>query len=321
MKKALTLILALALCVSLALPALAAEEETARTQDEIVEAYLAKEWQIVAARFDTEYGIVLHLQTSGIPHAGGSTLVLVTPDGEEYDLLDPVPRASMIGIKQIENLALSEDGRYLRFDHTYPVWAATGDGKVVDAAGTYYFETDLSTGETAQTGYEPLPGFADVPADAYYAEAVAWAASNSITNGKTETEFAPDDPVTRGQAVAFLRRTAGNPAASSTENNPFTDVSQGAYYFYDVFWAVEEGITVGTGDGTTFSPDDPVTYAEMLTFIARSMGVEVTGDAWQLAAAKWAVENNLFEGLSDTPDYNEPCPRSDVIYFLWRIHA
>ncbi len=46
--------------------------------------------------------------------------------------------------------------------------------------------------------------FTDVPADAYYAKAVAWAYANDITAGKSATKFAPDDPCTRGQIVTFL---------------------------------------------------------------------------------------------------------------------
>ena len=48
--------------------------------------------------------------------------------------------------------------------------------------------------------------FADVPAGSYYAKAVAWAVENGITNGMTETTFAPNATCTRGQSVTFLYR-------------------------------------------------------------------------------------------------------------------
>ena len=51
---------------------------------------------------------------------------------------------------------------------------------------------------------ENSTAFTDVSADAYYAEAVAWAAANAITSGTSETTFSPEDSCTRGQAVTFL---------------------------------------------------------------------------------------------------------------------
>ena len=320
MKKALALILALALCAGLALPALAEESENARTQDEIVASYLEADWLILLERYDTQYGTVLYMRTSGIPHAGGEMLVLVAPDGEEYNLLgDAVPRASMIGIKTIEHLELSEDGRYLHFDCSFDSREVAEPEGAVHEAATYYFEADLSTGETVRTGFVPWFAFTDVPGEAYFFEPVSWAQAEGITTGKTETEFAPYEPVTRAQAMEFLWRASGNPAIENPEN-PFTDIlPEWEYYLYAILWAVERGVTDGRTE-TGFDPGAPVTYAEMLTFIARAAGVEVTGDGWQQTAMDWAAENGLLEGLPDAPDAGEPCPRGDVVFFLWRMY-
>ena len=108
--------------------------------------------------------------------------------------------------------------------------------------------------------------FTDVPASAYYAKAVAWAVENGITTGTSDTTFSPDAPCTRGQSVTFLYR-ARKGAASASAN--FTDVPAGAYYAAPVAWAVENGITNGTGK-TTFSPDVPCTRAEIVTFLYRA---------------------------------------------------
>ena len=108
--------------------------------------------------------------------------------------------------------------------------------------------------------------FTDVPASAYYAKAVAWAVENGITTGTSDTTFSPDAPCTRGQSVTFLYR-ARKGAASASAN--FTDVPAGAYYAAPVAWAVENGITNGTGK-TTFSPDAPCTRAEIVTFLYRA---------------------------------------------------
>ena len=110
--------------------------------------------------------------------------------------------------------------------------------------------------------------FTDVPADAYYAEAVRWAVSKGITAGLTETTFGPEQTVTRGQVVAFLYRQAGSPAVGS--KNPFTDVASDAYYADAVKWAVAQKITAGTTD-TTFSPDADCTRGQIVTFLYNDM--------------------------------------------------
>ena len=110
--------------------------------------------------------------------------------------------------------------------------------------------------------------FTDVPADAYYAEAVRWAVSKGITAGLTETTFGPEQTVTRGQVVAFLYRQAGSPAVGS--KNPFTDVASDAYFADAVKWAVAQKITAGTTD-TTFSPDADCTRGQIVTFLYNDM--------------------------------------------------
>ena len=109
--------------------------------------------------------------------------------------------------------------------------------------------------------------FADVPADAYYAKAVAWAVENGITTGTTDTTFSPNASCTRAQAVTFLWRTAGSPEPE--QMSTFTDVSADAYYAKAVAWAVENGITTGTGNGK-FSPDATCTRAQIVTFLWRA---------------------------------------------------
>ena len=108
--------------------------------------------------------------------------------------------------------------------------------------------------------------FADVPASAYYAKAVAWAVENGITNGMTETAFAPDATCTRGQSVTFLYRALKGTASGSTS---FTDVPANAFYADAVNWAVASDVTNGTS-ATTFSPNTDCTRAEIVTFLYRA---------------------------------------------------
>ena len=108
--------------------------------------------------------------------------------------------------------------------------------------------------------------FADVPADAYYRNAVLWAVENGITGGTSATTFSPDAPCSRGQIVAFLWRSKQSPMVAA--ENPFMDVNAADYYHDAVLWAAENGITGGTG-ANTFSPDAPCTRAQIVTFLYR----------------------------------------------------
>lgn len=114
-----------------------------------------------------------------------------------------------------------------------------------------------------KTGTMP---FADVPKNSYYHDAVLWAVENSITNGTGETTFSPEATCTRAQIVTFLWRAEQSPAAEGS--NPFADVAASEYYAKAVQWAVENGITNGTGE-TTFSPNAGATRAHIVTFVWR----------------------------------------------------
>lgn len=109
--------------------------------------------------------------------------------------------------------------------------------------------------------------FTDVKENSYYYKPVKWALGSNITGGTSATTFSPDIPCTRGQAVAFLWRTAGKPEPESNVCD-FTDVKSDSYYYKAVLWAVEQGITGGTSS-VTFSPDDPCTRGQVVTFLYR----------------------------------------------------
>ena len=114
---------------------------------------------------------------------------------------------------------------------------------------------------------ESMSSFADVPADSYYAKAVAWAVEQGITKGTSDTTFSPNATCTRAQIVTFLWRSQKSPASDGV--NPFTDVAADAYYANAVLWAAENGITGGT-TATTFSPSSTCTRAQIVTFLYRA---------------------------------------------------
>ena len=106
-----------------------------------------------------------------------------------------------------------------------------------------------------------MSSFVDVPADAYYAKAVAWAVETGIVAGTSETTFGPDDPCTRAQIIFLLWCAAGSPEPKAMSS--FVDVPADAYYAKAVAWAVETGIVTGTSE-TTFGPDEICICAQAL---------------------------------------------------------
>ena len=113
-----------------------------------------------------------------------------------------------------------------------------------------------------------MSSFTDVPADAFYAKAVAWAVENGIASGTGESKFSPNSTCTRAQAVTFLYRASGSPAVSGKAE--FSDVSTTAFYADAVAWAAKKGITTGIGGGL-FGSDNDCTRGQIVTFLWRAM--------------------------------------------------
>ena len=113
--------------------------------------------------------------------------------------------------------------------------------------------------------------FTDVAQGTYYYEAVLWAVEKGITSGTAKDKFSPNAPCTRGQVVTFLWRAQGEP--EPTASSPFTDVSQTAFYYKAVLWAVENEITNGK-TSTTFAPADACTRGQIVTFLYRALADE-----------------------------------------------
>ena len=173
----------------------------------------------------------------------------------------------------------------------------------------------------------PSSGFVDVPASAYYADAVKWAVEKGITTGTSATTFSPEASCTRAQMVTFLWRAAGSPAPKAT-TTAFTDLDKSAYYYDAVLWAVEQGITTGTSS-TTFSPNATVTRGQTVTFLYRFAGqpavsgsssfTDVNSSDYYAAAVQWAKEQGITSGTSDTTfSPTSDCTRGQIVTFLYR---
>ena len=263
---------------------------------------------------------------------------------------------------------------------------------VVSIEGSRFESTFSKPAEPEPEPPKPVENpFSDVKKGDYFYDPVLWALNRTpqITDGTTETTFSPNDTCTRGQVVTFLWRAMGC-AEPSSLSNPFTDVKTSDYFYEAVLWAVEHGITDGTGV-TTFSPEAPCTRGHVVTFLYRTEGAaamrasafdatvyitktgekyhsanctslrrskieislseaqsrgytpcelcmrgssasksapapqtvagfrDVLTDAYYAPAVVWAVENTITNGTSDTTfSPADPCTRGQIVTFLYR---
>ena len=200
--------------------------------------------------------------------------------------------------------------------------------KLTEKNGKYTFK--MPSGKVTVKGSfveeTPVQIFKDVPVDAYYYEAVKWAAEKGITGGVGNGLFAPNQPCTRAQIVTFLWRAAGSPAPKHMSS--FADVPADAFYAKAVAWAVENGITGGTGDGK-FSPDATCTRAQSVTFLYRASGSpavsgsaafsDVAANAYYADAVKWAEKNGITGGIGGGLfGSGNDCTRAQIVTFLYR---
>ena len=237
----------------------------------------------------------------GTAKTGDTVTLTATPDkGYELDTIK----------------ALDKDGKEL---------------KLTDQGNGKYTFTMPAGKVTVKAAFEDsnLVKFDDVSKGDYCYEAVKWAVKNGITSGIGNNRFGPNDPCTRGQIVTFLWRAAGSPEPKSMSS--FSDVPADSYYAKAVAWAVEKGITSGTGDGK-FSPEDPCTRAQSVTFLYRAAGSpavigsaefsDVESDTYYAAAVAWAAKNGITSGTGGGQfGSDDECSRGHIVTFLFNAYG
>ena len=174
--------------------------------------------------------------------------------------------------------------------------------------------------------------FVDVPAGAYYYDAVLWAAEGGIVTGTDAVHFSPAASCTRAQLVTFLWRAAGSPVVNYAMN--FNDVDSGAYYAEAVRWAASEKVVEGT-TAETFAPDAAVTRAQVVTMLyrfAKAQGMDTTQGgmairefddfdavpAYALEAMDWAVNAGVLKGDNNRLLPQDNCTRAQIVTMLYR---
>ena len=251
----------------------------------------------ISLRADADGSAVVDVSTDGEPYAATVRVVLPATDGQVLTLVGPDGTAEPVKLSYTENGAAcalvpagaalrAADAEPMRFDDVKDgAWFA-GAVDYVTSRGvfrgtTHGFEPErpmsramLATvlfriaGETAPAGGT---AFGDVPAEAWYAEAVAWAYDAGIVNGRG-SGFAPGAPVTREEIAAMLYRFAahlGLDVSGSASLAEFTDGEATSAWAREAMqWAVGAGLFQGDGNGT-LNPGGESSRAEVAALSER----------------------------------------------------
>ncbi len=272
------------------------------------------------------YGTALKREKSLITVVTEDPRAKVKINGVDYTL--PVTHGLVLGDNTVDIEVIAQDGRTKQ---TYKLRISNVESyNIVGEGGNDGGSSDSGyySGGSASTENDKVSAFVDISKDSYYYEALVWAVKNGIVKGTSETTFSPEGLGTRAQVVTLLWRAAGSPLPK-TENTSFTDIGSNDYYYSAALWAVENGITKGTG-GNNFGPYNNCTRAQMVTFLWRAAGspepkdsknpfADVGNHEYYYKAVLWAAENGITNGTSATSfSPNQVCTRSQIVTFLFR---
>ena len=280
-----------------------------------------------ATLFDKDTTVYAHWTYTGSTGGGGVTTYPITVKSAKNGDVTASHKSAAKGTTI--TLTVDPDKGYV-LDTLTVLDGKDKDLKLTEKNGKFTFTMPASKVTVEGSFKEEFPDFpnpfSDIAPSDFCCDAVMWAVAKDITNGIGNYTFAPNQPCTRAQIVTFLWRAAGSPAPKSASN--FTDVPADAYYAKAVAWAVENGITGGTGDGK-FSPDATCTRAQAVTFLYRASGspavsgnaafTDVAADAYYAAAVTWAEKNGITGGIGGGLfGSDQSCTRGQIVTFLYR---
>lgn len=256
--------------------------------------------------------------------------------GEGRALVDVTKKADMSDGSTRFSTGYADDGQ----------WFTLSDDMIIDKHTTWddgvitVEPTTNSTGKIVytcmggcgRTKIEVLPmltiTFDDVSSTAYYAKAVTWAVQKGITSGTGNNKFSPNQPCTRAQIATFIWNANGKPVASSAE---FSDMPSNSVFCKAISWAVEKGLTSGTGNNR-FSPNAKCTRVQAVTFLWIAAGKpepaqmatfsDMTGNSTFDKAISWAVEKGITSGTGNNKfSPKAVCNRGQIATFLYKCKA
>lgn len=213
----------------------------------------------------------------------------------------------------------------VKADGTLLLWGSNENGELGNGTQeALTIPTPLMSGVALRSFAPPVPvaGYTDVWESDYYAKPVEWAVDNGITSGTSDRTFSPHNTCTTAQILTFLWKANGAP--KSTYTNPFTDVSEGDYYYQAALWAAENGlVSSGLLDGDSYA-----TRANTMMYLWKLAGKpeaapanfsDVSANDPYAQAVAWAVQQGITSGTGNTtfsPD--SICTRGQIMTFLYR---
>ena len=221
------------------------------------------------------------------------------------------------------------------------VYDEDGDKLDLNDKGDGKFTFQMPKGDVSiEVSFVPIEdetakaNFSDVPADAWYAEAVQYVYENGLMTGTSDTTFSPDLTTSRSMIATILWRMAGSPVVNYAMD--FADVPADQWYAEAVRWASSEGIVGGYGNGS-FGTGDPITreqFAVMLYRFAQKQGYDVSvGEntnilsytdvsavsEYAIPAMQWAVGSGVITGMGDTLAPQGETTRAQAAMMLMRF--
>ena len=317
-RKVLCLLLVLVLCISIAVPAMAASVPTWKTNVSIPH-HFATQSIVYDENGNSINLLFIHTDADGIARVTLKRDLKYGEAGGTYAYEIEVTDEGDI-------IPLAEATEDVEFDPD--TMTSKKGGIIYLEPGLYYFDADnvtdcfyVNVSHVDDLGENP---FTDVSISDYYYAPVLWAVQEGITNGTSATQFSPDMTCTQGHILTFLWRAAGEPAP--TIDNPFTvkTVTEEMYYYNALLWAYERGIVENEG----LDPEAPCSRGDVALYLWRFAGSpdmgpsgfsDVPSSSVYSDAVAWAVENNVTTGTSDTsysPD--AICTRGQIVTFLCR---
>ena len=319
-KRFLPLVLALALCLGLAVPAFAADEEAylSRQAPENSGIILGEEiWDLRLVGFDRSgsnnshifYGSYLPIEGDDSFAGWDEAPVSLVPKGVDL-VVTGASSADDILLRAYSAVDM-EEGPWDRPEGTYLFWRLfTGEsGKDVSLA-------PLDTDDPMEFAYDDPQDGSLVSGTITAADAGFQANEDGDVVIDSEWLYGLMDEgnllmVTVGDYF-WMYRLSGEPDLIS---DVFTDVDTGKWYTDPVAWARQEGIAAGT-TSTSFSPDNDCTQAQILTFLYRAARGEGEAAADDMTKAiAWATEKGM---IDDSFDGSTPCTRSTAVSYIWQ---
>lgn len=284
-----------------------------RAMSALTERSAEEEGYLWNTKVEIELSFTVRNRSNGSGGGGGPvsyTLSFETGEGSKVDSVSKVSGTTV----DLDDYVSTREG--YEFTGWYNDREATQKIGSVTLRGdkTVYAGWEKADGKDDEEADGEEPSFDDVLPDNWAYEAVEYVNEKGLMSGVGGGSFSPGQPTTRGMLVTILYRMEGEPEYENTGAIRFTDVNDDAWYAKGVYWAAENGIVKGVGEGN-FMPNDPVTREQMAAIFHRYAGykgydVTAQGDLsaftdaasvgdWAREALIWAVDKELINGMGD----------------------